>query len=239
MSKIDGYSVYQNQYYDKTQNRKSADKTGTDKTSDAKKADKTSKTDQVQLSDRAKELLKELQAKYGDMDFFVGNYSSDAEAQAYLSRGTKAYSVLMDPETLEAMAADEDTKNQYLDQIDSARTNLSDMKTKLEETGQEVTRVGISFDKDGKVSYFAELEKISEKNREHIEKSIEKRREEKAEKEKKANGEHDAVSPDKVKKTMVYADTVDELLKKIKEVDWNKVGEEELKKSGGLFDLSV
>lgn len=239
MSKIDGYSVYQNNYYEKAQNKKETGRASNSKTSAADKTDKAAKAEPVQLSERAKELLKELQKKYGDMDFFVANYASDAEAQSYLSRGTKAYSVLMDPETLEAMAADEDTKNEYLNQIDSARTDLSGMKTQLEETGQEVTRVGVSFDKDGKVSYFAELEQISEKNKEHIEKSIEKRREEKAEKEKKANKDPDMILSDKVKKTTVYADSVEELLKKIKEVDWDKVGEEELKKSGGFFDFSI
>ena len=111
MSKIDGYSVFQSQYYDKTQkNGKNTAKTQNEKTD---KTDKTSKQDTVELSDKAKELLKELQQKYGDMDFFVANYSSDAEAQSYLSRGTKAYSVLIDPETLEAMAADVTSDGRY------------------------------------------------------------------------------------------------------------------------------
>lgn len=72
------------------------------------------------------------------------------------------------------MAADEDTKQQYIDQIDAARTDLNGMQEKLKETGEEVTRVGMTFDKDGNVSYFAEVEKISEKYKEHIEKGIEK-----------------------------------------------------------------
>lgn len=235
MSKINGYSVYQSQYYDKTQkNGKNTAKTQNGKTD---KTDKTSKKDPVELSEKAKELLKELQKKYGDMDFFVANYSSDAEAQSYLSRGTKAYSVLIDPETLEAMAADEDTKNEYINQIDAARTNLNGMKEKLEETGEEVTRVGMTFDKDGNVSYFAEVEKISEKYKEHIEKGIEKKKEEKAEAAKKE--EAVAHSSGRVKKTTVYADSVDELLKKIKEVDWDKIKEEEVKTNGGFFDFSI
>ena len=181
--------------------------------------------------------MKELQKKYGDMDFFVADYSSDAEAQSYLSRGMKAYSVLIDPETLEAMAADEDTKNEYISQIDAARTNLNGMKEQLEETGEEVTRVGVTFDKDGNVSYFAEVEKISEKYKEHIEKGIEKKKEEKAEAARKE--EAVANSPGKVKKTTVYADSVDELLKKIREVDWDKIQEEDVKANGGFFDLSI
>lgn len=235
MSKIDGYSVYQSQYYDKTQkNGRNTAKTQNGKTD---KTDKASKKDPVELSDRAKDLLKELQKKYGDMDFFVADYSSDEEAQSYLSRGMKAYSVLIDPETLEAMAADEDTKNEYISQIDAARTNLSGMKEQLEETGEKVTRVGVTFDKDGNVSYFAEVEKISEKYKEHIEKGIEKKKEEKAEAARKE--EAAAHSPGKVKKTTVYADSVDELLKKIREVDWDKIQEEDVKANGGLFDFSI
>ena len=239
MSKIDGYSIFQNQYYEKAQNnKKETGKVNSEKTS---QADKTSKKDSVQLSDKAKELLKELQKKYGDMDFFVASYSSDEEAQSYLSRGTKAYSVLIDPETLEAMAADEETKKEYMDQIDSARVNLNNMKGQIEAAGEEVTRVGISFDKDGKVSYFAELEKMSDRYKEHIEKGIKKKKEEKQESAKKADRKNGAetLSSDKVKKTTLYADSVEELLKKIKEVDWEKVSEEEMKKSGSFFDFSI
>ncbi|MBO5071477.1 MAG: hypothetical protein J6C32_00775 [Eubacterium sp.] len=236
MSKIDGYSVYQSPYFDKTlKNGRNAAKTQNEKTGQAEKA---AKKESVELSEGAKELLKELQKKYGDMDFFVADYSSAEEAQSYLSRGTKAYSVLIDPETLEAMAADEDTKQQYIDQIDAARTDLNGMQEKLKETGEEVTRVGMTFDKDGNVSYFAEVEKISEKYKEHIEKGIEKRKEEKAEAARKEDAAM-AHTPGKVKKTTVYADSVDELLKKIREVDWDKIDAEEVKESGGLFDFSI
>ena len=55
-----------------------------------------------------------MQKKYGDMDFFVADYSSDDEAQRYLSRGSKEYSVLIEPELLEKMAADESVKEKYL-----------------------------------------------------------------------------------------------------------------------------
>lgn len=250
MSKIDGYSVYQNQYYgNSVKDKKDAAKSESGKSA---KADKTSKTDSVQLSDKAKALLKELQKRYGDMDFFVANYSSDAEAQSYLSRGTKEYSLLIDPETLEAMAADEDTKNEYLNQIDSARSSINGMMAQIDQTGEEVTRVGISIDKEGKVSYFAELEQISDRYGEYIEKTREKNREEKAEKAKAAEKEAKenagsakdaaklaAFSPDKVKRTTVTADSVEELLEKIKNVDWNQVGAEDARKSGGRFDLSI
>ena len=65
---------------------------------------------QPELSQGAKDLLNEMQKKYGDRDFFVADYSSDDEAQRYLSRGSKEYSVLIEPELLEKMAADESVK---------------------------------------------------------------------------------------------------------------------------------
>ena len=55
-----------------------------------------------------------MQKKYGDRDFFVADYSSDDEAQRYLSRGSKEYSVLIEPELLEKTAADESVKKSIL-----------------------------------------------------------------------------------------------------------------------------
>ncbi len=63
-----------------------------------------------------------MQKKYGDMDFFVADYSSDDEAQKYLSRGSKDYSVLIEPELLEKMAADESVKRSILASLMTRRT---------------------------------------------------------------------------------------------------------------------
>ena len=235
MNKVNGYNLYQNTYYDSTINKKTQSKTS--KTTSSRTGNTQKTGSNVQLSNRAKALLQELKNTYSNMDFMVADYETEEEAASYLGRGTKEYSVLIDPETLEAMAADEDTKNQYLDQIEAARTDLNGMKEQLEETGEKVSRVGMVFDDNGNVSYFAEVEKISEKYKEHIDKGIEKRKEEKAEQAKKNDGMPQ--SPDRVKKTTVYADSVDELLKKIREVDWDKIQEEEVKTNGGFFDFSI
>lgn len=230
MSKIAGYSVYQNNYYDnKTQNKK------TKETKDADKTKKTDKNNQVNLSSRAKELLEELKKTYGNMDFIVADYDSDEEASAYLSRGTKEYSVLIEPETLEKMAADEKTKDKYLGILDDAKTNLNNIKEQLGDKKDEVKSIGITIKDDGTVSYFAELEKMNEKQRERIEKAREEKKESKKETEK------DEMPPvhERYKKTKVQAGSVEELLEKIKDVDWNEVKEEELFKTGSRFDLSI
>ncbi len=109
MNRIEGYSAYQTNYYENQTQRKKS-------TSDGAVADKTkeTQTSQVELSDGAQKLLKKLKETYKDMDFMVAKYDSDEEAASYLSRGTKEYSVLIDPETLEKMAADEGTKKKYM-----------------------------------------------------------------------------------------------------------------------------
>ena len=76
-----------------------------------------------------------MQKKYGDRDFFVADYSSDDEAQRYLSRGSKEYSVLIEPELLEKMAADESVKVYstiiYFSSCFSMALNLLSLRTKL------------------------------------------------------------------------------------------------------------
>ena len=96
MSKVSGYSTYQNNFYGNSiQNKKGQDKTS--KTDSSKKSDKTQKSNAnpVQLSSKAKALLQELKKTYSNMDFMVADYESEEEAASYLSRGTKEYSVLI------------------------------------------------------------------------------------------------------------------------------------------------
>ncbi|MCH5251601.1 MAG: hypothetical protein J1F22_01390 [Lachnospiraceae bacterium] len=221
MNKIDNYSIYQNNYYENTV-KKNEKNDKTQKT----KTDETKKKKQVELSDKAKALLQELQKKYGNMDFIIANYETEEEAASYLSRGTKEFTVLIEPELLEEMAADDSVKEKYLGIIDGATQNLQDMKQKLGEEGKDITRLGITIDKDGTVSYFAELEQLSEKRQEHLEKTKENKKAEKAEQE-------------RTKRAQVRADSIEELLEKIKNLDWDKIREEEKATSGDKFDLSI
>lgn len=216
MNKVNSYGAYQSSFYDSAvKNKKEQEKTKA-----AEKQEEIRKTKQPELSSRAKKLLKELRKKYGNMDFMVGSYDTDEEAAAYLSRGTKEYSVLIDPEELEKMASDEETKKKYLGMLEEATGKLDQMKNQLGEHKDEVTHMGVSIGKDGTMSFFADLEKVSEKQRERIE----KKREEKA---------------DSVKRTRVKATSTQELLKKIKQVDWSKIKEERVQENGRRFDYSI
>ena len=230
MSIIEGYGAYQRSYYENTVNGKTTkESTKGGKT----KTEKSNKKDEpVRLSKKAQKLLEELKKTYGNMDFIVANYDSDEEAAAYLSRGTKEYSVLIDPETLEEMAADKETKDKYIGILEDSIGQLSSIKDQLGDQKDEIKSIGISIDKDGNVSFFAELEKAGERQREFIERSRERRAEERAAENKKAY-EHD-----RTKRTSVYADSVEELLEKIKSVDWNKI-KEESGQTGSKFDFSI
>ena len=217
MNTISGYGAYTSNLYNSTlQNRKD-----NSRTEETKKTDTTEKKD-VKLSTGAKKLLKELQQKYKNMDFMVADYETEEEAASYLARGTKEYSVLIDPEELEKMAEDEETKKKNLNHLDDAVGKLAEMKEQLTDE-DEVTHLGVSIGKDGVLSFFADLEKISEQKKERIE----KRKEQKTEEEKtKADKKSEKAAAEKRKRTRVSADSIEELLKKIRDVDWEKVKEE-------------
>lgn len=233
MSKIEGYGVYQNNYYGS-----SVKNNGTQNAGKADKTDKTEKNETpVNLSSNAKKLLEELKKTYSNMDFIVADYENDEEAASYLARGSKEYSVLIDPETLEEMAADEETKNKYIGILEDSVGQLKDMSDKLGDKKDEVTHLGISIGKDGQVSYFADLEKIGERQKEFIEKTRESKKEAKTEQEKKAQEE--LAAQERVKKTTVRAGSIDELIEKINAVDWDQIKAEEKPEPGSRFDFSV
>lgn len=248
MNKIDGYNVYQQNNYDNImKNKLSNDAVAKEQADRADKTDKANKAESAyaNLSDAAKALLEELKEKYGNMDFMVANYSSEEEAQGILSRGTKEFSVLIEPELLEKMAADEATKEKYLGIIDEATGNITKMREQLtEEEGAEVKRLGVSVDANGNVTYFASLEKMNERQRERIEKSREEKKEAEAEaakKEAEAKKSEKADNPYKEpnKSTTLKASTSDELLEMIKNLNWDDVKAEQHMNAGMRFDFTV
>ena len=231
------------QYYDvaKTMQNKKAAKAENNaapaKKSSSTAADKTNTYDN--LSTKAKALLDELKDKYTNMDFFVADFSSDEEAQSIMSAGTKDFSALFTGDELEKMANDESYKQERLDMINDALEKFKQLKEQLAnketEDGQngasydDIVKVGIAFHDDGTVSYFAELEKSTAKQKERIEDA------KKAAKKEKAADQKETVK----KKTKVQASSYEELLDKLQKVDWNTVKEEATRSVGQKFDLSV
>jgi len=190
--------------------------------------------DEVELSEAAKSLLAELKEKYGDIDFFVAEFSTDEEAQYYHNQSTKKYSCVIDPQTLEEMAADEAVKEKYVGIIDTADEQFDQMKEELGEDADQIKRMGITVDKEGVVTYFAELTKQTARNQEALsaqQKAIRAENKERAEKlekqrdEKKAEREKalEKKKTDKDDQTVenplkVTASSIEELTAKLKEL---------------------
>lgn len=235
MNGIGSYNAMQKNIYGAAaQSRKTAK-------ADDKKTDETKKTNSnsVQLSDKAKALLQELKKTYNNADIYVAEYETDEEAAEYLSRGSKDFSVLIDPEELERMAADDEVKKKNLNLLDESLGKLSEMKEELKETGREdeVVTLGVNIGKDGQVSYFAELEKSGERTKEFVDKMLEDKKEANAE---KADKVQDKYNFEHSKRATVSANSVEELLEQIKNFNWDNVKEETtIPMPGRNFDFTV
>lgn len=235
MNGIGNYNAMQKNIYGAAaQSRKTAK-------ADDKKTDETKKTNSnsVQLSDKAKALLQELKKTYNNADIYVAEYETDEEAAEYLSRGSKDFSVLIDPEELERMAADDEVKKKNLNLLDESLGKLSEMKEELKETGREdeVVTLGVNIGKDGQVSYFAELEKSGERTKEFVDKMLEDKKEANAE---KADKVQDKYNFEHSKRATVSANSVEELLEQIKNFNWDNVKEEtSIPMPGKNFDFTV
>lgn len=190
MSKINGYSAYQTSFTSSAVQKKK-DEEKASKTGSVQKNENSRKTGTTQLSDAAKNLLKDLQKKYGNMDFIVAKYETEEEAASYLARGGKEFSVLIDPDELEQMAEDPEVCRQYTDQLDSAVEQLKNMKEQIQLEEGDVLHLGVSMDQYGVKSFFADIEKANTKlhekqaaNRAKAQKEFDARMAKKAEKKK-------------------------------------------------------
>lgn len=204
-------------------------------------AKNTQKTKQPQLSKAAQNLLEKLRRNYSNMDFMVADFENSEEAKEALARGTKEFSVLFSTEELEKMASDEKYEKEYMNRVQGAVRMSEEINKKYgfesafgkdSERG-EITKIGISFNKDGTVTYFAEMEKASNRQREQLEKIREKKAAEKKAAEKRDNKDNTLI-----KKTTVQASSERELFEKINAIDWSKI-KEERKQEGDKFDYSI
>lgn len=200
------------------------------------RSEQTGGTKKPQLSQKAQALLEKLKKTYGNMDFMVADFDSGDDAKEILSRGTKEFSVLFSSEELEKMASSEKYEKEYMDRVQGAVRMSEQINQQYgftsafgeEGSNGKLTKIGIAFHKDGTVTYFAELEKSSEKQREWLEKWKEKRTAEK-----QAAEKHTVE-----KKATVQASTQEALLAKIQEIDWSKV-KEETGENGSRFDAQA
>ena len=195
------------------------------KTESAEKSTSTTTAGEAGLSKKAQEFLKKLRNTYGNMDFFVADFNKGDKAKDILSGATKEFSVIFSSEELEKMASDEKYAAEYMQRIQGAVRMSERINQEFGFTsafgenanGTKISKIAISFNQDGTTSFFAELEKSSEQQRERIEKAREEKRAEKKEQEKRAERDK------QTERTTVQADSLEELLEKIRKVDWDKV----------------
>ena len=263
MSRIDAFGTAASSYM---QNN-SVGKKNVKGTSEAKKADKAEKPDRAsnvktpELSEKARALLDKLKEKYENADIMVADFSSDEEAKDIMSRGTKEFSILLTSDELEKMANDEEVEKENTTKIDDAMAFSEDVKAEAEKNGSEVKSFGVSFNSDGTVSYFAELEKASKAQSERIQaerdqkradakeaaKKAEKEQAEKRAEEKRGANKGSSLygkdgkmaMGDDVKRTSVQANSAEELLEAIGKVDWENIKGVQKETQGGKFDFTA
>lgn len=223
MNGVTGYGAYQDHYYKSTvQSKKEIQKSG---------HRQEKKTSEVKLSEGAEALLEKLKKTYGNMDFMVADYDSDSDARDILSKGTREFSVLFSAEELEKMASDETYEKECLHKMESAvrmSRQINEQYGFRSANGEQgqISKVGIAFNKDGTVRYFAELEKTTQKQRERIEQGREEKAAERRE-------------PRSTQKTVVWADSMEELLQKLDRNDWESVPGRQEEGIGGKIDFSI
>lgn len=136
----------------------------------------------IELSDAAKDLLAELRAKYTNMEIVAAEWSTDEEQMHYASLTDKDYSVLINPEALEAMAADPEVREKYESVLSGVEGNAKQIQEELGEDADKVTGFSVTIDKDGNITYALRLlEDIGKQNKENAKKVAEKNEEERLE----------------------------------------------------------
>jgi lysyl-tRNA synthetase class II len=121
------------------------------------------------LSEKAQKYYDELKEKNSDMDFIlVGSDMSKSVMNSTASYDSdKDTVVVVDEETIEKMANDQDYKKKYEGVLADAKSQLSDLKDNLikntnDETGT-LKNLGIQINGDGTTSFFAVMEKNNDK----------------------------------------------------------------------------
>ena len=161
---------------------------GLSKTSSVGQANRISEANEGNLSQKAKDYLKNLREANDDFDFYVAN--GDDETNSVFGSSGKEYAVAFSNEELEKMADDEEYAQKMLDGIGMA-VDMADRISEdlnLGEKGISFNRIDVTLNDDGSMSIVAELQKSADRQREQIEAAREQRIEERKEaaKEKKA-----------------------------------------------------
>ena len=193
-----------------------------------------------QLSDNALKYYEELKKKYSNMDFILVSKDQKefAKAQAGSYANANKMVVLIDEDKIERMAEDENYRRHYEQIIANAAVKMPQMSAKLSSTGANVKGYGVQVNDNGTASYFAVIDKMTEAQKERIEKKAEQKKEARKAAEKEAAKEAEEeryrekiekqredkkfVSKDSQNATVtVTASSFEELLQKIEDLMFN------------------
>jgi hypothetical protein len=220
-----------------TANSVSVNKTQSNETSKYKAIDSDGIQEGVELSDAAKDLLKELREKYGDkLEISAAYWSTDEESDYYGSLTSKDYSVLINPDLLEQMASDDSVREQYESILAGASDQGDEVKEALGDYADSIESFTITIDADGNTTYavkllqdMAESNKTNSKTAKELqEERLEKKKEEeKAEKKKAEKEEQEEELEEKIQEkrednvdgqqsNRLVANSLDELVEMIK-----------------------
>lgn len=167
----------------------------------------------IKLSDNAKNLLEELRKKYGNMDISVAEWSTDEEQDYYAGLTDKDYSVLINPELLEKMAADDSVREQYESVLGNAGKASETLKEELGEDVDKIKSFSITMDADGKVTYAVKLLKnMAEQSKNNTKTQKERLEEQRAARMEEAKKQEEELETEKIE-----ADSIEGLIAAIKE----------------------
>ena len=142
----------------------------------------------VQLSDKAKSYYADLKKKFGDMDFILVSKDMKSAVAAHASSYGNANKpvVLIDDAKIEMMANNESVRKKYEGLIAMSQAKMQEARSSLASTGAILKSFGMSVSDDGKVSFFAAIEKSSEASAKIMEKKQAAKKEAKAKEKKQA-----------------------------------------------------
>lgn len=182
--------------------------------------------DESKLSAKAQSFLAGLREKYGDYNFVV----SDNLDTAQTAGSDKEYSVIFTTEELEQMADDDYYAQKVMGQVGDAVDMLKNIWEQDLGEGVQFAQLGVSFDSEGNMKLFAQLEKLSADQKERLDAALEKRAEERKAAEEKAQADdepEDDGMPVVFKSADVEAESPEELFNKIFSIDWRQIPEQE------------
>ena len=244
-STLAAYGNYQSNY----NTSKTTDKNELTKTAETnKKSESETSSGEKNLSRSAQKMLTNLSGSRADMDFFVADFKNGDTAKEILAKSDKEFTVIFSKVEMEKMATDPKYYAEKMHSVDSALRMSEEINAQFgferafgknngvsdNATGDlGITKFGISFNSDGTTTFFAQLEKSSANQKDYLEKIQEKKATEKKEAKRKEQRE-----ANEVKKATVQANSKEELLEKIKKIDWDSIKAEE-KIVGSRVDYSV